>query len=121
MSKSITRGEIQDLVGKFASENPEYRSALVNDPKGVIEKQLNASLPAGVTVKAVVETADTAYVVVPHVAGEGELNDADLEKVAGGRHNKDEEGGLIGIDVGPIGSAEIIDPVHRPTIIDPSY
>ena len=91
MSKSITRGEIQDLIGKFASENPEYRSALVNDPKGVIEKQLNTSLPAGVTVKAVEETADTAYVVVPHVTGEGELNDADLEKVAGGFLDKNAE------------------------------
>ena len=84
MSKSITRGEIQDLVGKFASENLEYRCALVNDPKSVIEKQLNSSLPEGVTVKAVVETADTAYVVIPHVAGEDELDDADLDKVAGG-------------------------------------
>jgi hypothetical protein len=35
-------------------------------------------------VKTVVETADTAYVIVPHTPGEGELSDADLEKVAGG-------------------------------------
>ena len=90
MSKSITRGEIQDLIGKFASENPEYRSALVNDPKSVIEKQLNISLPEGVTVKAVVETADTAYLVIPHVAGEDELDDADLDKVAGGANRLEE-------------------------------
>lgn len=83
MAQRMTRGEIQDLVSKFAVENPKYRQALVKDPKGVIEKQLNASL-GPLNVKAVVETADTAYVVVPHVPGEGELSDQDLEKVAGG-------------------------------------
>jgi hypothetical protein len=83
MAQRMTRGEIQDLVSKFAVENPKYRQALVKDPKGVIEKQLNASL-GPLQIKAVVETADTAYVVVPHVPGEGELSDQDLEKVAGG-------------------------------------
>ena len=83
MAQRMTRGEIQDLVSKFAVENPKYRQALVKDPTGVIAKQLNASL-GPLQIKAVVETADTAYVVVPHVPGEGELSDQDLEKVAGG-------------------------------------
>jgi hypothetical protein len=52
----------------------------------VIEKQLNTSL-GNVKVKAVADTADTTYVVIPHVAGEGELSDADLEKVAGGKQD----------------------------------
>jgi len=99
---TMTRGKIQDLIGKLAGQNSEFRSALVNDPKGAIERQLNTSLPEDVTVKAVVETADTVYVVVPHVVEEGELDDADLEKVAGGRYTKDDEGGLIGFDVGPV-------------------
>jgi hypothetical protein len=82
----MTRGEIQDLLAKFAVENPKYREALIKDPKSVIEKQLNASLGAA-SVKAVVETADTAYVVIPYVAKEGQLSDADLEKVAGGKQD----------------------------------
>jgi hypothetical protein len=86
MSQQMTRGEVQDLVAKFAAENPKYRAALINDPKGVIEKQLNTSL-GNVSIKAVVDTADTTYVVIPHVAGEGELSDADLEKVAGGKQD----------------------------------
>jgi hypothetical protein len=86
MSQKMTRGEVQDLVAKFATENPKYRQALMNDPKGVIEKQLNTSL-GNVKVKAVADTADTTYVVIPHVAGEGELSDADLEKVAGGKQD----------------------------------
>jgi hypothetical protein len=86
----MTRGEIQDLVAKFSAESPKYRQALIKDPKGVIEKQLNTSL-GSTTIKALVETADTAYVVVPHVPAEGELSDADLEKVAGGFLDKNAE------------------------------
>ena len=89
MSK-MTRGQIQDLVGKFAAENPKYRAALVADPKSVIEKQLNTSL-GDVTVKAVVDTADTVHVIVPHAAAEGELSDADLERVAGGKQDIEAE------------------------------
>jgi hypothetical protein len=90
MSQKMTRGEIQDLVAKFAAENPKYRQALVSDPKAVIEKQLQTSL-GNVTVKAMVETADTTYVIVPHVPAEGELSDSDLEKVAGGFLDKNAE------------------------------
>ena len=86
VSQKMTRGEVQDLLAKFSVENPKYRDALIKDPKSVIERQLNTSL-GNVKVKAVVETADTVYVVVPHVASEGELSDADLEKVAGGKND----------------------------------
>jgi hypothetical protein len=62
----------------------------VSDPKAVIEQQLQTSL-GNVTVKAMVETADTTYVIVPHVPAEGELSDSDLEKVAGGFLDKNAE------------------------------
>lgn len=91
MPETMTRGQIADLLAKFATENPNYRQALLKDPRSVIEQQLQITLPAGVTVKAIEETTDTAYVVVPHVAGEGELSDADLEAVAGGFADKNAE------------------------------
>jgi hypothetical protein len=86
MAEAMTRGQIQDLVGKFAAENPKYRDALLKDPKATIEKQLNTKL-GGVNVKAVADTAETVHVVVPYNPGEGELSDADLEKVAGGKQD----------------------------------
>ena len=86
MAEKMTRGQIQDLVGKFASENPKYRQALLSNPKGTIEKQLNTTLGA-MTVKAVADTADTVHVVIPYAAAEGELSDADLERVAGGKQD----------------------------------
>ena len=57
MADTMTRGQIQDLVGKFASENPKYRAALLSNPKATIEKQLNTQLGA-TTVKAVADTGD---------------------------------------------------------------
>jgi hypothetical protein len=80
----MSRGEVQDLLSRFAIENPKYRQALLNDPKGLIEKQLNTSL-GSYNVRAVADTADTVHVIVPYVASSGELSDADLEKVAGGK------------------------------------
>jgi hypothetical protein len=79
----MTRGQLHDLLAKFSSENPKYREALIRDPKAVLERQLNTKL-GNTTVKAVVETPDTIYVVVPYAAQEGKLSDQELEKVAGG-------------------------------------
>ena len=86
MAEKMTRGQIQDLVGKFAAENPKYRTALINDAKSTIEKQLNTTL-GSVNVKAVADTADTVHVIIPYAAAEGELSDADLERVAGGKQD----------------------------------
>ena len=81
----ISRGEVQDLLIKFATNDPKYRAALLKDPKMILEKQLNTTLPSSMTVKAVEETADTVYVVVPFVPKSGqELSDNALEMVAGG-------------------------------------
>ena len=86
----MTRGEVQDLLNKFATDNPKYRAALLANPKSVIERQLNTSL-GSVQVQAIAETAETVYVIVPHVPAAGELSDADLEKVAGGFKDIDAE------------------------------
>ena len=99
MSQAMTRGEVQDLVGKFAADNPKYRDALLTDPKGVIEKQLNTTL-GSVNVKAVADTADTVHVVIPYAAPEGELSDADLEKGAGGKQDIKAECTVMGAGLG---------------------
>jgi hypothetical protein len=81
----MTRGEMQDLLEKFAASNTDYRAALLKNPKAVVEKQFNMTVPDNVTIKAVEENANTIYVIVPHsVAAGAELADEDLEKVAGG-------------------------------------
>jgi hypothetical protein len=85
----VTRGEILDIIGQFAAKDPNYLAALVADPKNVLSKQMNQSLPDSLKVKVVQETADTIYVIAPYVPQQGdELSDADLEKVAGGKGQK---------------------------------
>jgi hypothetical protein len=87
---SLTRGEIQDLLSKFAKNTPSYRSALLKNPKAVLEGQLNTKIPDSIHVKAVEETADTMYVIVPFVPQAGaELSDSALEMVAGGKGSSD--------------------------------
>ena len=82
---TMTRGEMQDLLEKFASSNPQYRAALLKNPKAVVKKQYNPTVPHNVELKTVEENANTIYVIVPHsVAAGAELADEDLEKVAGG-------------------------------------
>ena len=86
MSDSLTRGEIQDLLAKFSKSTPSYRAALLKNPKAVLEGQLGSKIPDSINVKAVEETADTMYVVVPYVPESGaELTDSALEMVAGGK------------------------------------
>ena len=89
----VTRGEINDIVASFASKSPEYRESLLADPKSVLGKQMNHELHDILSVKVVQETADTVYLVLPHVPAEGdELSDADLEMVAGGKDEDKDKG-----------------------------
>ena len=85
MPEQLTRGEVQDLLTKFSRSNPQYRAALLKNPKAVLEGQMGSKIPATITVKAVEESANTMYVVVPYVPKAGaELSDGALELVAGG-------------------------------------
>ncbi len=83
-SENVTRGEVNQIITDFAVKDPKYREALLRNPKDVLERQMGMQLPGSVKVKVVEETADTIFLVAPHVPRKGELSDADLEKVAGG-------------------------------------
>ncbi len=87
--EDLSRGELNDLIAKFAGEDAGYRQAVLDNPKSVIEKQTGSTLPESMNVKVVQESSDTVYLVLPHQTEEGaELDDADLEKVAGGKLDK---------------------------------
>ena len=60
---------------------------MLEDPRGVVEEELGTRLSESVEVRAVEETTDTIYLVLPSsspLTGEGgELSDEELEAVAG--------------------------------------
>ena len=65
----------------------DFRRMLLEDPKAAVEQELGTRLPEGVQVRAVEETAQTIYLVLPSsspLGGAGELSDQDLEAIAGG-------------------------------------
>lgn len=79
-----SRGALQDFITQKAAGDALYRQALLSDPKGLLEKHLGQALPDWLNVQVVEEKADTVYVIAPHVAAD-ELDDADLEMIAGGK------------------------------------
>jgi hypothetical protein len=84
-----TRGQLYDRIADQASKNAKYREALLKDPRTLMSKQLGTNIPPSMKIKVIEETADTYYVVLPYAPKEGqELDDADLEKVAGGFMDK---------------------------------
>ncbi len=82
----MSRGEVNDLIAGFATKNPDYKRALLANPKKVVAMQLGQELPESLNIKVIEDTADTIHIVLPYVPQEGaELSDADLEMVAGGK------------------------------------
>ncbi|MGF1470887.1 MAG: NHLP leader peptide family RiPP precursor [Rubrobacteraceae bacterium] len=70
-------------------EDEELRQRLLDDPKATVEQEIGASLPEEVEIRAVEETQDTVYLVLPPsgsagVQGGSELSEKELETVAGG-------------------------------------
>jgi hypothetical protein len=86
MSTRANRRDIEETLLEKAAKDAGYRKALLSDPRGAVEKVLGVSLPAGISVKVLEESADTLYLVLPQQAdASGELSDAQLEAVAGGK------------------------------------
>ena len=84
---SSGRAEIERRLVQRSMEDEDFRRRLLDDPKGTLEQELGDRLPEGVEVRAVEESADTIYLVLPStsaVAEGGELSDRYLEEVAGG-------------------------------------
>ena len=65
MTQKVTRGEIEDIIRKFAAESPDYRQALIDHPVEILTRQMGTALPEDMKVEVVQEPADTIYVVAP--------------------------------------------------------
>ena len=92
MSEASNRQEMEQRLIQRSLEDDVFRQQLLADPRAIVEREIGTPLPEGVEVKAVEETADTIYLVLPSTSsvGEGaELSDRELESVAGGGWGSD--------------------------------
>ncbi len=79
--------EMRQRLIERSAQDEELRQRLLSDPKGTVEQELGATLPEGIEIRAVEETPETVYLVLPPKASAvqgGELSDRELEAVAGG-------------------------------------
>ena len=81
------RAEVERTLVQRSMEDEDFRQRLLDDPKGAVEQELESRLPKGVEVRAVEESAQIIYLVLPSASplGQGgELSDQELDEVAGG-------------------------------------
>ena len=81
------RAEVERTLVQRSMGDEDFRQRLLDDPKGAVEQELGSRLPEGVEVRAVEESAQIIYLVLPSASplGQGgELSDQELDEVAGG-------------------------------------
>ena len=81
------RSEMERRLIERSLQEEDFRQRLLDDPKGAVEQELGSRLPEGVEVRAVEESAQIIYLVLPSASplGQGgELSDQELDEVAGG-------------------------------------
>jgi hypothetical protein len=86
MAERKSRREIQAELAERAMKDEAFRRALLEDPRGTLERELKVKLPEEVSLTVLEETATNRYLVLPPAPGRegGELSDAELGAVAGG-------------------------------------
>jgi hypothetical protein len=78
----------QEIVAK-ALADPDFKAALLQDPKKTLSDSFGVEIPEGFTIHVVEETEQSAYIVLPRARAAGgeppsELSEEELDAVAGG-------------------------------------
>jgi hypothetical protein len=81
-----TRHELEAGLNERAAKDAAFRRALAEDPKGTLRRELAVTVPEGIRLTVLEETAGNRYLVLPPrpLGGDRELSDEDLDGVAGG-------------------------------------
>lgn len=84
-SPALQRRDLETVLIEKCWKDPEFKKAVVSDPKGMLERHTGQKLPAQVKIFIHEEDANTLHLSIPPAPASGvELSDQDLERVAGG-------------------------------------
>jgi hypothetical protein len=84
-TQATTRRELETALIEKCWKDPEFKKAVVSDPKGALERHTGQKVPAQVKIFIHEEDANTLHLTIPVAPSSiSELSDTDLDKVAGG-------------------------------------
>jgi hypothetical protein len=73
----------QQVIAR-AMKDPDYRQMLLDNPRAALGQAFGQELPAHVQVKVIEQEPDTIYLLLPRDSESQELNEEELDSVAGG-------------------------------------
>jgi hypothetical protein len=84
-TQESARREMETALIEKCWKDPEFKKAVVSDPKGMLERHTGRKLPPQLKILVHEEDANTLHLAIPLAPSNlAELTDEDLEKVAGG-------------------------------------
>ncbi len=84
-TQESARREMETALIEKCWKDPEFKKAVLSDPKGIFERHTGRSLPPGMKIFIHEEDANTLHLTIPPAPSNlADLSDEDLERVAGG-------------------------------------
>lgn len=83
--KRAKAGDVERQIIARVLKDPQFRAQLIADPKAAIAQATGVRLPEHVKVQVIEQKPGTVYLILPRAGAEGELSEAELAEVAGGR------------------------------------
>ena len=78
---NLDRTNIDQAIADRIAADPEFRSALLNDPRAALSDLANTPIPESIRITVHEESMSDIHLVIPSDAN---LSESDLELVAGG-------------------------------------
>lgn len=79
-----TRADFNALLRDRIAGDPDFRAAVLADPRAAVGELVGVPLPHDVTVTVHEESLTDIYIVLPPRRASGEIAEEDLDLVAGG-------------------------------------
>jgi hypothetical protein len=81
----VNRWQLNEHIARRAARDPEFRAALLANPRAAMAQVMDGPLPESLSIQVVEEAPDTLHLVLPPAPAAGpQLSDRELAQVAGG-------------------------------------